>query len=151
MIHSLKYRGVAELADPLARLLAQLLVRDFPGRRWDLVVPVPLHRVRQRERGYNQSALIAQRLAGMLGWPFDGRLIRRTRPTRSQTHLSRAERLVNVTGAFSCADPPRVRGLQVLLIDDVHTTGSTLNETAKALKEAGAAGVFALSATRADL
>ncbi|MBN1477278.1 ComF family protein [Candidatus Sumerlaeota bacterium] len=149
MIHRLKYHGVSELAEPLARLMARVLVHDFPGRRWDVIVPVPLHRVRRRERGYNQSALIARELGRMLGWSVDERLVLRHRPTLSQTHLSRADRLRNVANAFHCPEPAEVEGRRVLLIDDVHTTGSTLNETARALAEAGAVEIFALAVSRA--
>lgn len=150
MVHALKYRSVAELAGPMARLLARLLAREFRGESWDLVVPVPLHRVRERERGYNQSALIARRLAAMHGWRFDGETVIRARATQSQTRLTRVERLKNVRGAFRCVAPERVAGRRVLLIDDVHTTGSTLNETSAALREAGARWISALAVTRAD-
>jgi ComF family protein len=105
--------------------------------------------VRQRERGYNQSALIARELGRMLAWPVDERLVLRHRPTHSQTHLKRAERLRNVESAFRCPEPGEVEGRHVLLIDDVHTTGSTLNETARALAEAGAVEIFALAISRA--
>lgn len=150
VVHQLKYGGVAELAAPAARLLARLLLREFPGARWDAVVPVPLHRVRERERGYNQSALIARRLGAMFDWPVEERLVVRRRFTRSQTHLSRAERLVNVAGAFACPDPRRVAGKRLLLVDDVHTTGATMNETARALREAGAAEIIAVAVARAE-
>jgi ComF family protein len=149
LVQALKYRGVAELADPFARLAALVLVRDFPGERWDVIVPVPLHRVRRRDRGYNQSALIARRLGALTGWPVDERLAVRHRWTQSQTFLSRRQRLTNVEGAFRCPDPARAAGPRILLVDDVHTTGSTINETARALREAGAAEVFALAVARA--
>ena len=147
-IHALKYHGVAELAEPMARLLARLLVQQLQGEAWDLVAPVPLHRVRERERGYNQSALIARELARKFSCPVDERAVVRHRATRSQTHLSRAERLVNVADAFDCPEPELVAGQRVLLVDDVYTTGSTVNETAGALRAAGTAEVYALTVAR---
>jgi ComF family protein len=149
-VHRLKYNGVAELAEPLARLLARTLRRDHPDWSADLIVPVPLHRVRERERGYNQAALIARQLGRMLAWPTDAHAVQRHRWTPSQTHLTRAERLKNVFGAFRCPQPDLVAGRRVLLVDDVYTTGSTINETARALREAEATEVFALTVTRAS-
>lgn len=149
LVDRLKYGHTAELAQPMARLLARQLKRDHAREKWDLIVPVPLHRVRERERGYNQSALITRHLGKMIGWPVAVRAMVRHRRTKSQTRLGRADRMRNVVGAFSCPEPALVAGKRILLLDDVYTTGSTMNESARALIEAGAESVFALAVARA--
>ena len=111
------------------------------------IVPVPLHRRRERERGFNQSALLADALAthlGAVGHPA----LHRTRATPPQAELHRTERLKNVTNAFACPDPASVRGRSVLLIDDVVTTGATFAACARALRDAGARTVVGLALAR---
>ena len=119
-----------------------------------LLVPVPLHGSRERERGFNQSALLAEGLSRALArtWgaaAFEARALLRTKATPPQTGLSLAARRDNVRGAFSVAEPERVRDRVVVLIDDVMTTGSTLSACAEALKAAGAERVLALTLARA--
>jgi ComF family protein len=119
-----------------------------------LLVPVPLHGSRERERGFNQSALLAGGLSRALartrgGAGFEARALLRTKATPPQTGLSLAARRDNVRGAFSVAEPERVRDRVVVLIDDVMTTGSTLSACAGALKAAGAGRVLALTLARA--
>lgn len=110
-----------------------------------LVVPVPLSTRRLRERGFNQSELIARKIAQALHLTCDNTLLLRTRHTVPQTEMSlRRERLFNVRNAFSCITPERVNGRHVILIDDVFTTGATLSECAKVLQSAGAKKVTAL-------
>jgi ComF family protein len=119
-------------------------MREDPEfRSMDLIVPVPLHRSRERERGYNQSALVARGLGQILGVPVSPRALRRNRGTRTQTELSAEERARNVEGAFEVRDPGKVAGLRVLLVDDVLTTGATLDAGAAALRKAGARQVYA--------
>jgi ComF family protein len=139
IIHHLKYSDRVSLAKPLGDILKECLQREaFTG---DVVVPVPLHRSRQRQRGFNQAELIAARL----GLPLNTRLLRRRKDTPSQTGLSRNERKRNLAGAFEvCGE---VRGT-VILVDDVYTTGATVNEIARTLKRAGARRVEALTAAR---
>ncbi len=140
IIHRFKYEGLFALGRPLG----QLMVEAWP--RWrhpvDLVLAIPLHRRRQSERGYNQSELLVGELCRQLGWPSDGEALSRIRQTRPQMGLTAAERRANVHGAF-VADPARVGGKRVLLVDDVCTTGSTLTAAAIALREAGARSVTA--------
>lgn len=140
LIHRFKYEGLFALGRPLG----QLMVEAWP--RWqhpvDLVLAIPLHRRRQSERGYNQSELLVGELRRQLGWPSDGEALGRTRQTRPQMGLTASERRANVHGAF-VADPARVGGKRVLLVDDVCTTGSTLTAAAIALREAGARSVTA--------
>jgi ComF family protein len=120
------------------------------GLAWpiDLVIPVPLGRKRLRERGYNQVALIARPLAMALGVVYDQHAVARVRDTRSQVGLPRRERHDNVRDAFR-AQPTRVPGRSILLVDDVATTGSTFSSCAGALCASGARDVFALTVARA--
>lgn len=135
LLHRLKYRRNRSLSRPLGLWLGnQLLTRG--NRGFDYVIPVPLHKKRERERGFNQSALIAKNAAAALGVDFFEPLVK-TRETASQTAINRQDRLLNVRGAYKVA-APIVKGAKVLLVDDIYSTGSTLNEAAKELKEAGA-------------
>lgn len=148
LIHALKYRGLTAAAIPAAALLAPAV------RRWqlevDLIVPVPLARLRQRLRGYNQAEALARALGRQLDLPVQTRALVRTRSAGSQTRAPDAEmRRRNVTGAFACLGDA-VAGRRVLLVDDVATTGATLSESARALKDAGAAVVWALAFSRDD-
>jgi ComF family protein len=142
-IRRLKYSRVRLFAV----LAAQLVAADLATRPLsaDLVVPVPLSDRRQRERGYNQSELIARELAGLgvLPAPVPAAL-ERSRDTRPQVELPRSARLENVRGAFVCERPELVAGRRVLLVDDVSTTGATLEACAASLIQAGAARVLAL-------
>lgn len=145
-IHRFKYRGVRALAVPLAAML----LPSFDALPWsfDVIVPVPLHRARQRGRGYNQSALLAAELANHRHIPVVTAAISRTRDTPAQVNLSVAERRTNVAGAF-IGTPGTLAGQHVLLLDDVGTTGSTLEACAVAAREAGATAVWALVLARA--
>jgi ComF family protein len=139
IIHHLKYSDRVSLAKPLGDLLKKCLDREpFTG---SLIVPVPLHRKRARIRGYNQAELIALRL----GRPVALGLLRRRKNTPSQTGLSRSERKRNLAGAFEVRR--EITG-GVVVVDDVYTTGSTMNEIAKTLKRAGAERVEILTVAR---
>ena len=143
-VQRLKYAGRSELARPLGALLADYAL-VFAGRV-ERVVPVPLHPSRLRERGFNQSALLAQPVARALGLPFDPHWLARVRPTRDQAGLARIERGHNLRAAFAARG---ARARSVLLIDDVRTTGATLAEAAEALLRAGCAEVHTLALARA--
>lgn len=145
-IHYFKYRRAQELAKPLGGLLAEYWLSH--PIQVDLIVPVPLHPSRLRVRGYNQAALLAQQLGQRAGLPVDEGALRRIRATASQMRLDARQRRQNVQGAFHCPDG-RVRGQQVLLIDDVCTTGATLEACADALRAGGAKAVWALTLARA--
>jgi ComF family protein len=146
-IHRFKYEGERGLAGPLAGLLSPA-ARSLP---WpiDVVVPVPLHPARERQRGYNQSVLLAQALAKVTRAPLDIRSLRRERDTRPQMGLTAAERRANVVGAFA-GRPGALAGKRVMLLDDVCTTGSTLEACAQAARQAGAGAVWALVLARAS-
>jgi ComF family protein len=141
IVHALKYDGRRSLARPLAALLAQHGASVLAGA--DLAVPVPLHRSRKRARGFNQAAEIASHL------PIaTANALKRVRATVSQTDLPAAERHANVRDAFALRRRADVKGLVVVLVDDVSTTGATLESCARVLREAGAREVRALTAAR---
>ncbi len=144
-IHALKYDNAASLAGPLgARMTDAWRAARLSA---DLIVPVPLHRARLAERGYNQAALLARVLGRSVGVPVDERSLVRERATAHQVGLGRSERQVNVAGAFSCRRD--LSGQCVAVLDDVCTTGSTLEACAEALRAAGAISVWAFTLARA--
>lgn len=144
-IHSLKYDHNQSLGEYFSRDLLKCIEReDWP---LDLVIPVPLSPFRIKERGYNQSALLARPLAMALSLRYQPYGLKRIRNTQSQVELTAAERRINVAGAFR-ALPELVQGKVVLLVDDVTTTGSTLIECTRALKSGGAHAVFCLTLAR---
>ena len=145
-IYQLKYRNIRALAQPLAKLLQDyLLTYPVPG---EVLVPVPLHRKRLRERGYNQSRLLTRELGKLINLPVVDDCLARLRHTPPQARTSTvAERRSNVADAFTCRDD-RLRDKQVLLIDDVSTSGATLDACAAALKVAGATSVWGLVLAR---
>lgn len=136
LLHALKYRGELALAPLLARVLA---ARVAPAERVDFLVPVPLSSGRLAQRGYNQATEIARPLAALTGIVLAPQLCERARDTPAQTGLPWAARARNVRGAFRC--PRALRGAVIAVLDDVMTTGATFEETALALKRAGAARV----------
>jgi len=141
-IHQLKYRNLRALAQPLAKLLKDYLTTNAtPG---EVLVPVPLHQKRLKERGYNQSQLLARELGKLITLPVvDDCLIRQRYALPQARTSSVEERRSNVANAFICRDH-RLQDKQVLLIDDVATSGATLNACASALKTAGATSVWGL-------
>lgn len=149
MIHHFKYDRKLALRRPLARLMARDLAAFVAGAAPDLVIPVPLHPKRLRQRGYNQAVLLGEAVARQWRIPFCRTNLRRIRWTEPQIELSAAERLHNVRGAFAVADPSGVRGRKVLLIDDVYTTGATVMECSRTLRRAGATAVFVATVARA--
>ncbi len=150
-ILALKYQRQRRLAEPLGALLAHTAHAIAP--RMSVVVPVPLHPHRQRQRGYNQAGLLARQCAARLQLPMRDDLVVRTRPTPPQVGLGAAHRRTNVAGAFAAT--PRATALaagrHVLLVDDVCTTGATLTATATALLTAGASSVWGLTVARPSL
>jgi ComF family protein len=140
-VHALKYDGRPSLAKPLAALMKMRGTDVLDGV--DACVPVPLHSARHRSRGFNQAAELSRHL----GLPVVPAL-RRTRRTPSQTDLPAAARHANVRGAFAMARRTNVRGMVLVLVDDVSTTGATLDACARVLLDAGAREVRALTAAR---
>jgi len=144
----LKYEQVTTLGDWFAARLQETIVACAHGLTADVVVPVPLHADRLRERGYNQAEMIARPLARRLGLRLESYLLARTRPRPPQLVLSRSERWDSVRGAYATRAGVRVDNLRVLLVDDVFTTGATLDSCARALRKAGAAQVNGLTVGR---
>ena len=149
LIHEFKYGHQHHLCYPLAEWLGETLEDPrLSGRRFDLMIAVPLHPARERERGFNQAHLLAERLSERSTIPLLP-VLERIRYTTTQTAYDRAERMENLRDAFRLRKKMDVRQLRVLLIDDVLTTGSTLSECARVLKSAGALSVHAATAARA--
>lgn len=139
--HALKYGNRPRYGRPLGELIgtAYRKTRLPPP---DAVVPIPLHRTRYLERGYNQSRMLAEGIGCALDVPIRTDLLRRPHPTRAQANLSRVERWQNVRDAFAVPDPPAIEHPTLLLVDDVLTTGSTATAAAHTLKEAGVSTVL---------
>jgi len=149
LVHEFKYGRQRHLRYPLAAWLGENMDdARLRGRHFDVIVPVPLHPARERERGFNQAALLAESLSAQEGTPLRP-LLERIRYTTTQTAYDRAERMENLHEAFRLRKKVDVRQLRVLLVDDVLTTGSTLSECARVLKGAGALSVYAVTAARA--
>jgi ComF family protein len=154
LIHLLKYGGVRPAANVLGRMLAEaiaMLAPEFPADSV-VLVPVPLHRAKLRQRGFNQAELIAR--AAMKMRPARDRLLlcagvlERKRETASQIGLTTHQRRENLQGAFGVAQPEVVKGREMLVVDDVYTTGATVSECARVLRRAGATKVWVATVAR---
>ena len=148
-IHRFKYQGASRLAKPLGTFLAEYKDPEFPFSDFDRILSVPLHPRRLRQRGFNQSLLLARCVSRTHSIPLDFTTLRRTRHTEPQTQLSGSERQKNIRGAFEVRRPEAISEKHILLIDDVFTTGSTVQECAKVLLKAGAKRVDVLTLARA--
>ncbi len=148
VLHDFKYRGATWVSRDLVILLRVCYEIYFARAGLDTVTYVPLYPARERERSYNQACLLAQGLAAAYPSMVLRACLRRIRPTLSQTHLTASERLANVKATFSTQAPKDIVGRRILLVDDVMTTGATVNECARVLKQAGAALVGVLTVGR---
>jgi ComF family protein len=157
LLHLLKYDGLQPVAERLGGMMAAQLagLNDLPASM--IVVPVPLFAARQRRRGFNQAELLARATVRAMrsqrpDWEgrLAGKVLRRQRATESQAGLSLPERRRNLRGAFFVSDPTMVKSKDVLLIDDIYTTGATARVCAQALRKAGAASVWVATAARAQ-
>lgn len=146
----LKYRGVSTLREWAGHEVAAALGRFGLGGRFDLVVPVPLHPLRERKRGYNQAALVAEPFARLSGLTYQAGWLIRERYTHSQLEMEGRQRFSNVRNAFGWQGP-QINDLKILIFDDVCTSGSTINECARVLKANGAAEVWGFTLTRETL
>lgn len=151
LIHHFKYEHNVRLRRPLGLLTARHLAGFVAEVKPDLLLPVPLHRKRLRWRGYNQAVLLGEILAREWGVPLQRDNLRRIRWTEPQTHLAAAERARNVRGAFAVRNRDVLAGKRVILVDDVFTTGSTVEECAATLQRAGVAAVYVVTVARATL
>lgn len=150
LIHRYKFSGKIRLSAMLGPLLCAALHRAEAMEGIDLVIPVPLHRRRLFQRGYNQSWLLAAEVGKTFGVPVAADLLSRARFTEPQFSLSRADRRKNIIKAFAAPFPGRLAGKAVLLVDDIMTTGVTLGEAARTLKGVGAVRVVCAVAARAE-
>lgn len=146
-VKRLKYKNSAETAEFFGRRMALVVQQEFRRVEIDMVTGVPMHSSDLKDKGYNHAALLGRSVAKILGLKYVSGVLSKPRANRKQHTLNRAERRVNVSGAFRVNRPESVAGLTVLLCDDVTTTGCTLNECAKALIEAGAKRVLCVTAT----
>ena len=151
LIHALKYHGVQSTGLLLGELMGRKAVQQFSPPEDTFLVPVPLHPSRLRERGYNQSERLAQGFSSFTGHSIVENILTRTRETETQTALTPEQRIKNVTGTFQYTGRCALSGRPVILIDDVMTTGSTLSECARALKEGGAGMIFVSVAATPDV
>lgn len=152
LVHVFKYDRLQELAEIFSQLLLKKIEQSVLGTllllNSDIVmVPVPLHRKRQWDRGFNQTELLAQhlsRLSSVQGLTISSETVVRNRATKSQTLLHRDKRKMNITDAFSVVDPDSIKDKTVVIIDDVMTTGATVSELCKVIKKAGAKDIWSL-------
>lgn len=145
-VHALKFDGCVQNAVGLARFMSDSVKKNFAGVKFDFVCCVPLSESSLKRRGYNQSALLAKKIAKELGVPFEEKLLSRPFQGKEQKTLGGIERFGGVIGAFDCAENKITENAAVLLCDDISTTGATLNECAKLLLLRGADKVYCVSA-----
>lgn len=150
LVEAFKYRGRDYLARPLARWMAEAFLGYEEILEAEIFVPVPLHPKRLKERGFNQSLLLAQEISRRLKRPLS-EAVKRVAHTKAQWNLGRKERLENIQNAFESDSATEVKGRVLCLVDDVCTTGGTLEECAKALKKAGAGKIYAFVLARQSL
>lgn len=148
IIHLFKYRQKESLHQILGELLLKYLSQHWSDLKVDFILPVPLHRKRLRWRGFNQAELLARMISLNLDLPLLTENLQRPRFTTPQIELTKKERLTNLRGAFKVRKSEEIEGLSLLLIDDVFTTGATMNECSRALVEAGASKVYCLALAR---
>ena len=151
LLHQLKYQGQSQIGSALGQLYGAELAAAGLGQAFDLIVPVPLHRRKLARRGYNQAEAFATGLAAALRCPSAAHALRRTEYTTSQTRKGRAERWQNVATVFEVVEPATVAGRHILLVDDVLTTGATLEACGTALLAAGARAISIATIATADL
>lgn len=148
IIHRYKYQRAVWFEPFLADLLTREAAPVLRAGHWDMIVPVPLHPVKEREREFNQAARLCRHLGRALDLPVKENLIRRLLSTRTQTLLTRTQRAENVRRAFACYEGVALQGKRIVVVDDVFTTGSTTNACAAVLRKAGAGEVCVWTVAR---
>ena len=151
IVHWIKYRRGTRLGFSMGVMIGHMLAGTLEACKSALCIPVPLHRTRQRERGFNQSEVLVRGLSSTLGCQVDVTSLIRLRYTATQTRLSGPERRKNVQDAFKVKAPGQIKGRHILLVDDVCTTGATLNSCSCALKESGAETVTGIALARPQI
>ena len=151
VIHRYKYSRSLWFEPFLAGLLIASAAPALAAEAWDFIVPVPLYPVKKREREFNQAERLAARLGRAVKIPVNAGLLRRVKPTMTQTKLTREQRAANVHQAFAFCGPQKLTGEKIVLLDDVLTTGATTNACARALRRAGAGEICVWTVARAAL
>ena len=149
LIHNLKYDEMTKVAKFLGKYASDYLQKYKPFSKIDIIAPVPLHKVRKRDRGFNQAELLTREISHQMNWLHTPNLILRNRFTQTQTKLGRKDRHKNVYGAFILNSKYDVRNKNILIVDDVFTTGATVNSISTILKDNEARNVFVLTIARA--
>jgi len=150
IIHAVKYQKKFLLAVELGRMLGVSLKEKKTDWKIDLILPVPLHSLKKAERGFNQSFYIAKGMSKVTGFPVSQSILKRNRYTESQTKKNMIERAENMAEAFSIRNQEKIKGKNILLVDDVLTTGATIRECGNVLKASGAANIYAASIALAE-
>ena len=143
LIEDFKYAGIRNVADFMVEKMALLIDREYP--HIDFLVPIPIHPTRVRERGFSQTELMVKKLSDVTGIPCDCASLKRVRHTKVQANLSKEERRKNLKGAFELKNAEKFKGRSVLLVDDVMTTGTTMNEAAKLFKKFRSIRVYSIT------
>ena len=147
-IHQFKYGRDISTGAALASFMAEFDFPDFDFTDYSIIIPVPLHIGRLRERGFNQSLILAKAIGKKYGIPVNFSLLKRSKSTLTQTGLDKTQREKNMRGAFTVSDNAKAKGKNIILFDDVYTTGATINQCAKILIKAGAGKVAVLTLAR---
>ena len=150
IIHSLKYKGRFLIGTFLGEELGKKIKNEIQAWNVNMLLPVPLHQLKNAERGYNQSLYIAKGLSKLLKIPLGVRIFKRKRYTQSQTSMNFIERQENIKEAFNIKSDKKIKGKNILLVDDVITTGATISECGKVLLNGGANRIYAASIAIAD-
>ncbi len=150
IFHALKYNRHFRAGIYFGKIIGHQIKEKIEAWEIDLIVPVPLHRLKKAERGYNQSEFIARGISIQTGLSWNKNIIKRIKYTMTQTHLTAEQRQINVKGAFKVKRKEAVKGKNILLVDDVITTGSTISECAHQLKLADAKNIYATSVAIAE-
>lgn len=148
LIHQIKYQQRKKLGIFLGEVAGKLLIQELKISGREMIIPVPLHKIRYRERGYNQSILLAQGISQHLQLPIYSNVIIRIKNTKSQTTLTALQRCTNLENAFQVTGLQRIQHKTIFLVDDVSTTGATLNSCCHTLKRAGAEKIIGLAMAR---
>lgn len=149
-IHALKYNNRFRVGIYLGKVLSEKIREAKPEWQFELIIPVPLHRLKKAQRGYNQSYFIAKGIGRNLGIDFSDRILKRIKYTESQTSMTLVERAENIFGAFKVNNAKAIKDKSILIVDDVITTGATISECGRALINSGVNKIYAASIAVAD-
>ena len=140
-LHKFKYSGVLSPLKALSPILLEFIEKNIDTENIDAIIPIPLYHAKLRERGFNQSRLLSIPISKRYNIPISGNILIKTKPTSPQSNLNRKERLKNLKGAFTVKKNALLTGKRVLLVDDVYTTGATIDEASRVLMKAGVSNI----------